>query len=131
MFCWSPKEMHFHVDQGLIFWWKMYWWNVDVLTSCLTNINFCETRSLFLVDVEQKLKFVRWSVDKVLLKCWFLLIFCWFFVGIPFSPGAPLSPIPFYCEKSSITEILFEEPTAQLKPQIIISNLKVIFFRSL
>ena len=87
-------ESWFSVDRKL-------WWNVDVLTSCLGSINFWETQSLFFVDVEQKMTFGRWSVGKVLLKCWFLLIFCWFFVGVPNSIGAPHTGWPFrLCQTS-------------------------------
>ena len=96
MFGWCPTALYFHVDQMLMFWcltlifcWQNYWWNVDELTSCLLSINFCETIGLFFVDVEQKLTFGWWIVDKVLMKCWFLLIFCWLFVGVLFEHGAP------------------------------------------
>ena len=96
MFGWCPTALYFHVDQMLMFWcltlifcWLKGGWNIDVLTSCLLSINFCEIIGLFFVDVEQKLTFGWWRVDKVLMKCWFLLIFCWFLVGVLFEHGAP------------------------------------------
>ena len=53
----------------------------------MTSFNyFCGVRSLYFVDVQEILLLHLSNVDKLIMKHWSVLIFCW----VLFSPGAPL-----------------------------------------